>query len=353
MSRTLTIVLLIALVAVSAFVGGYIATIQSGSAVAVAPGSGQSGATAVPTQASTQAPASRVDLSTTEPVRPAQAEPAAAPAPSQFGQAPAANEPVPAAAPVIPGYGNRPQPSSSDRPGGSKTATSAARKPAATPPTHAAPAAAQAEQVTTGPPVPTPAAAQPVEPAAPAPQPKPQMKAFEEFIVPAESVLGLQLQTTVTTETSKVEDPVEAKVTRDVRVGGTVVIPAGTRALGSVTEIERGGKVKGKARIGVRFTMLVLADATATRVPVRTDTVFRESESQGEKSATKIGAAAVGGAILGAIIGGGKGAAIGSGVGAAGGTAAVMAGKEPTATLPAGAAISVRLQEPVTVVIER
>ena len=60
-----------------------------------------------------------------------------------------------------------------------------------------------------------------------------------------------------------------------------------------------------------------------------------------------------GGAILGAIIGGGKGAAIGGSVGAAGGTAAVMAGGRNPAVLASGTSLTVRLSQPVTIVVER
>ena len=49
------------------------------------------------------------------------------------------------------------------------------------------------------------------------------------------------------------QDRVEARVTRDVRVHDTVAIPAGTRALGSVVSVERGGKFRERARLGIRF----------------------------------------------------------------------------------------------------
>ena len=61
----------------------------------------------------------------------------------------------------------------------------------------------------------------------------------------------------------------------------------------------------------------------------------------------------IGGAILGAILGGGKGAAIGAGVGAAGGTAASMANDRNAATLPAGTNVTVRVQQPVTVTVQK
>ncbi|MFH1474761.1 MAG: hypothetical protein ABIG85_02775, partial [Chloroflexota bacterium] len=136
---------------------------------------------------------------------------------------------------------------------------------------------------------------------------------FEELVVSADSVLGLQIQTTVSTDTAELEAPVEARVIRDVTVAGQLAVPAGTRVLGSVIHVERGGKVKERARLGVRFHTLVLADMT--RVPIQTDAIYRDGERPSNQSAKKIGGAAVGGAILGAILGGTKGAAVGGAAG--------------------------------------
>ena len=186
------------------------------------------------------------------------------------------------------------------------------------------------------------------EPVAPPPPPQ---KIIEELVVPADSVLGLRIESTVSSEVARIEDPVEARVTRDVRVGSEVVIASGSRVLGSVIQVERGGKMKTAARIGVRFHTLVLADNT--RMPIHTEAIYREGKSPGNESAAKVGGAAVGGAILGAILGGGKGAAIGGAVGAAGGTGAVMAGGRNPAMLASGTSLTVRLSQPVTVVVER
>jgi hypothetical protein len=205
--------------------------------------------------------------------------------------------------------------------------------------------------VTAGvPPVSEPVQPPVAEPVAPEPPPPPQ-KMFEELVVSADSVIGLRIESAVSSEVAKVEDPVEARVTRDVRVGSDVAIPAGSRVLGSVTQVERGGKMKTAARIGVRFHTLVLADNT--RMPMQTEAIFREGKSPGQESAAKVGGAAVGGAILGAIIGGGKGAAIGGAVGAAGGTGVAMAGGRNPAVLASGTSLTVRLSQPVTIVVER
>jgi len=218
-------------------------------------------------------------------------------------------------------------------------------------------AATQAPAV---PPTPTPAAADNTTPAqrpeerAAQETPRasePPQKTFEELVVSSDSVIGLQTENRISSETARVEDRVEARVTRDVKVGDRVAIPAGSRAIGSVMQVERGGKFKERARLGIRFHTLVLADGT--RLPISTETIYRDGEAPGNGSAAKVGGAAVGGAILGAILGGAKGAAIGGTAGAGAGTAAVMAGDRSAATLPAGTSMTVRILSPVTVTTEK
>jgi hypothetical protein len=253
--------------------------------------------------------------------------------------------PGPGATPIVSDAPARPTSKPSRSPSSANTAAGAGAGAAAAEP----PAS---ENAGTPPPPPAAAAPPPVpEPVAPPPPPQPPPKVFEELVVSADAVLGLQVDSTVSSEVARVEDPVEARVTRDVRVGSDVAIPSGTRVLGSVVQVERGGKMKTKARIGIRFHTLVLSDGT--RLRMSTEAVYREGKSPGQESAAKVGAATVGGAILGAIIGGGKGAAIGGSVGAAGGSAAVMAGDRNPAVLSSGTAVTVRLREPVTVTVER
>ncbi len=179
----------------------------------------------------------------------------------------------------------------------------------------------------------------------------PAASPFEELTVAADSVIGLETETTLTSERARVEDRVEARVVRDVRVSGHVAIPAGSRVLGSVVLVERGGKMRDRARLGIRFHTLALSDGT--RVPITTETIYRFGDAPGDNSAKKIGGGAVAGAILGAIIGGGKGAAIGATTGAAGGSAAVMAGERSQAVFQSGAQITARILSPITVTVDR
>ena len=182
----------------------------------------------------------------------------------------------------------------------------------------------------------------------PAAEPEPS---FDEVTISDAAVIGIRLDSSVTSETAKIEDPITARVTRDVTVDGRTVIPEGSQLTGWVTVVERGGKFRERARLGIQFTSVVLADNV--RVPIETETIFREGESPTGEATAKVGASAVVGAILGSVIGGGKGAAIGSAAGAAGGSAAVLAGGRNAATIASGAPLTVRLTEPATIRVTR
>jgi hypothetical protein len=181
--------------------------------------------------------------------------------------------------------------------------------------------------------------------------PEPPQTTFEELVVSSDSVIGLQTENRISSETARIEDRVEARVTRDVKVSDRVAIPAGSRVIGAVTVVERGGKFKDAARLCFKFHTLVLADGT--RMPTNTEQICRSGEAPGNNSAAKVGGAAIGGAILGAIFGGGKGAAIGAAAGAGGGTAAVANGDRSIVTLPTGSSLTVRVVSPITVTIEQ
>jgi len=233
---------------------------------------------------------------------------------------------------------SRPADKTAKRPGG----TAPRRNDSASAPEPAAPAKNEAPVAIAPAPISDNQASRSVDPPGPV---------FDELVVASQSVIGLQMESSVTSEHAQVEDHVVARVTRDVKVGDRVAIPAGAKANGEVTVVEKGGRLRERARLGVRFTSIVLADGT--RLPIETETIFREGDSPGRESSAKIGGGAIGGAIIGGILGGAKGAAIGGSVGAGAGTAAVMAGSRNNATLASGSPVTVRLEEPVTITVER
>ena len=227
--------------------------------------------------------------------------------------------------------------------------------PAPTPPLTAArtPEPAPAQPMPGPDPVAAVASAEPQRPPAPA-EPaasKPAVPDVETFVIPADAVMGLEIERSISSETARVEDHVEARVTRDVRGDGNVVlIPAGTRVRGEVTLVESGGKFKERARLAIRFHTLLLTDGQS--VPIATDPLVREGDGVGQRTSTRIGASAAGGAIIGAIFGGQKGAAIGAAAGAGAGTAATAASRPSEARFRAGSVVTVRLTAPVSITIE-
>jgi type IV secretory pathway VirB10-like protein len=188
----------------------------------------------------------------------------------------------------------------------------------------------------------------PVEPAA---RTSAKVTLAETFTIPADSVLGLELESTVSSETAQLEDRVDARVTRDVKVDGTTVIPAGSRVRGAVTRVENGGRFKDRGRIEIRFHTLVLADGDTQSIT--TDALFREGENVGRKSSARIGASAAGGAIIGAIFGGEKGAAIGAAAGAGAGSAVTATQKPSEARFRAGSVVTVRLTAPISITVQQ
>ncbi len=172
--------------------------------------------------------------------------------------------------------------------------------------------------------------------------------AFREVTVPAGTTLHLVLDNGVSSESSRVENPVAARVTTPIVVEGVTAIPGESSVHGVVTEARRSGKVKGRAAIGLRFDSLSIA-GTGDRYDIRTAAVSRQAASTRRRDAVTIGAPAAGGAILGGILGGKKGALVGSAVGGGAGTAVVLSTRGKEVSLPRGSRLDLRLSEPVAV----
>jgi len=171
---------------------------------------------------------------------------------------------------------------------------------------------------------------------------------YRDVVVPAGTVLPLVLDSSVASDSSRVEDSVRAHLRRAVVVNGVTVIPAGSAVSGYVTSVAPAGKVKGRGRFAFRFQRLNVAQHSGT-VGIVTSSVARQAPATKRNDAAKIGIPAAGGAIIGAVVGGKKGAAIGAAAGGGAGTAVVLTTKGKEARLGRGAAVSVTLREPVTV----
>lgn len=169
---------------------------------------------------------------------------------------------------------------------------------------------------------------------------------YRDVTIPAGTTLTVALNSGVSSRASSVEDPVNGTLRRPITINGLTVVPAGSAVSGHVTESRRSGRVKGRARIGFRFTSLRAND---TRYDIRTASIARQARGTKKKDAVKIGAGAGAGALVGALTGGKKGAAIGTAVGGGAGTGVVLATRGEEVALGRGAVVTTRLTAPLTV----
>ena len=186
--------------------------------------------------------------------------------------------------------------------------------------------------------------------AEPAHRAVPAEPAYREITIPADTVLEVELKTSLASDESRREDHVGAQTLSVVVIDGEPVVPAGSTLTGSVVEARQAGRVQGRAVVAFRFDRLQVPGAASPH-RIRTETVRREAEATKRDDAVKIGAPAAGGALIGGLLGGKRGALIGGAVGAGAGTAVVLGTSGDEVRLAAGTPLSVKLVEPLTVVV--
>jgi hypothetical protein len=150
----------------------------------------------------------------------------------------------------------------------------------------------------------------------------------------------------VSSKTSNPGDFFEASIAEPVVVGENVVIPKGSRAVGTVTEAKSAGKFKGNAAITLTLTSVTVH---GEKYRVKTTHVTESGKGRGKRTAVGVGGGAAVGAIIGALAGGGKGAAIGAGAGAGAGTAGAAFTGDRDITIPPETKLTFELQEPLEV----
>jgi hypothetical protein len=169
--------------------------------------------------------------------------------------------------------------------------------------------------------------------------------------IPRDSVLVIELQSTISTDVSQQGDPFQARVTSPNEFAGAIVE-------GRVSRLKRSGKVKGSSQLQLSFDSIRMEDGRTS--PFRASVIeivdmgnsseSRTVDSEGgvkgrdstKDDVTKVGASAGVGAIIGAIFGGGHGAAIGAAIGGSVGTAGVLTSRGRDLRLERGQQLKIR-----------
>ncbi len=187
------------------------------------------------------------------------------------------------------------------------------------------------------------------------------------FVVPPGTRIPLSLINSVSTKHSGEGDRVYLETVFPIVIDSRVVIPPGSYVAGTITEVKRPGRVKGRGELFLRFDSLTLPNGVTRDFRARIGSLDgRASEeldkdegkirSEGNKSgdARTIGEAAATGASVGVIAGGAAGGhyGMGAGIGAAGGAAAgilgVLLSRGPDAVLAKGSTIEMVLDRPLS-----
>ena len=167
-----------------------------------------------------------------------------------------------------------------------------------------------------------------------------------DVTIPRGTSLSFALDDSIGSATSRVDERVRGHLTRPVMIDGAPVVPAGSELSGVVVDALPSHRVKGRARIGIKFDSLRAgSDSYAIAAPA----IVRSAPSQVKKDTMKVAIPAAAGAVLGGVLGGGKGAVIGGAVGGGAGAGYVMSQHGPDVVLSAGTALTVKLSEPITV----
>jgi hypothetical protein len=187
-----------------------------------------------------------------------------------------------------------------------------------------------------------------------------------EYPVRAGTVVPLSLINSISTKHSIAGDRVYLETAFPILSSGRIVIPVGSYVEGTVTEIKKPGRVKGRGELYVRFDCLTLPngvtrdfrgrmgamDGTAPGTVDRNEgKVTAEGNRTGDLKT--IGEAAGNAAGAGGVIGGvsghpGAGVAIGAAAGAAAGLIAVLVSRGPDAILARGTTVEMVLDRQIS-----
>jgi type IV secretion system protein VirB10 len=185
------------------------------------------------------------------------------------------------------------------------------------------------------------------------------------IVVPVGTVLPVSLNTYLNTKNTQVGDTFYADTTYPIWIQQRLVIPRGSIVKGTVTEVQKPGKISGKGRMGVRFQSILLPNGVeralvadfhgihgpgAEKIDRKTETVEQGGTGNtGQDVGTVIGTAGQG-AMIGGLATGrtGTGAGIGAGAGAAAGLAIVLLSRDRDLVLQPGTQLDLELRQPLT-----
>src|SRR6476660_4706888 len=187
--------------------------------------------------------------------------------------------------------------------------------------------------------------------------------AVRQITVPAGTQVLLNLKSPIDTKSAKVGDGVYCQTSFPITQDNVAVIPAGTYVKGTIAQVRRAGRVKGRAEILFHFTTMIFPNGYTVDLPgtlgnepgAQNHTVADkegtvQANGQKGKDAGTVAKTGATGAVIGTVASGSaKGAGIGGLAGAAIGLGQVLLTRGQDVRIDQGAALELVLQRSLTV----
>jgi len=179
-----------------------------------------------------------------------------------------------------------------------------------------------------------------------APAPPPPPPAPVKVTIPDGTTLSVRMIDSVDSETAQPGQVFRASLDSPIVIDDNVVVPAHSDIEGRVVDAKSAGRLAGKSDLAVELYKLSYNGRTYT---LHTNQYSRTASSRAKTTATRgIGGAALG-AIIGGLAGGGKGAAIGATVGGGAGVGSTAIHKGEQIKIDSEQVLVFTLQSPLTV----
>jgi outer membrane lipoprotein SlyB len=136
-----------------------------------------------------------------------------------------------------------------------------------------------------------------------------------------------------------------ASLETNLQVDDIVVAPRGTMVYGRLAAAKSAGRMSGSSELTLELTDIMIKGTT---YPLLTSTYEVKGQGEGSKTAKKVVGGAGLGALIGGVAGGGKGAGIGALAGAGAGTAVAASKKGQQLSIPSETLLEFRLQQPAS-----
>src|ERR1700734_2021097 len=168
--------------------------------------------------------------------------------------------------------------------------------------------------------------------------------AQKNITVPAGTRILIRTVDAIDSSKQKAGFKFTANLETNLQADNVVVARRGTPVYGVLATASSAGKMKGSSELGLELTDIVI---NGTSYPLLTSSYEIEGKGEGGNTAKKVIGGAGLGALIGGIAGGGKGAGIGALIGGGAGTAVASSKKGQQLSIPSESLLEFRLAQPV------